>query len=135
MLRSSSRRATTATALALLTCMGFTALADARPAHVKGSRVLDAQGHELKVRGVTWGGTRFVPVEATATLGAPDITSAARDRCIDPGDTTCHHFVAHGGQCRRLAAAGPEMHHLDRGFGQRRGCAHQHYGGYRHSQH
>ena len=79
MLRSSSRRATTATALALLTCMGFTALAEARPAHVKGSRVLDAQGHEFKVRGVTWGGTRFVPVEATATLGAPDITSAARD--------------------------------------------------------
>lgn len=58
--------------------MGSAAVADARPAHVKGTRILDAQGHEMKVRGVTWGGSRFVPTDAAA-LGAPDVASAARD--------------------------------------------------------
>lgn len=79
MARPSLRRASTATALALLACMGTAAVADARPAHVKGTRILDAQGHEMKVRGVMWGGTRFVPTDADATLAAPDVGTAARD--------------------------------------------------------
>jgi peptidoglycan hydrolase-like protein with peptidoglycan-binding domain len=77
--RISSRRASTATALALLACMGAAGVADARPAHVKGSRIVDAQGHELKVRGVTWGGSRFVPSDPTQPLGEPDISTANRD--------------------------------------------------------
>ncbi len=59
--------------------MGGAAAADAKPAHVKGAKILDAQGHELKVRGVTWGGGRFVPADAKAALPAPDVTTASRD--------------------------------------------------------
>lgn len=59
--------------------MGTAAVAEAKPAHVKGAKILDAQGHELKVRGVAWGGDRFVPARATDALPAPDVASAARD--------------------------------------------------------
>ncbi|MCX6412967.1 MAG: peptidoglycan-binding domain-containing protein, partial [Actinobacteria bacterium] len=37
---------------------------------------MDASKHEMKVRGVTWGGTRFVPSEAGVELNAPDISTA-----------------------------------------------------------
>jgi hypothetical protein len=79
MARPSLRRASTATALALLACMGTAAVADAKGAHVKGTRIVDAQGHEMKVRGVTWGGGRFVGSDAVTPLPAPDVSSASRD--------------------------------------------------------
>ncbi|MGI9117678.1 MAG: L,D-transpeptidase family protein [Gaiellales bacterium] len=79
MARPSLRRATTATAVALLATMGGIATAEARPAHVQGPRIIDAQGHELKVRGVTWGGERFVSPSAATPLPAPDVASASRD--------------------------------------------------------
>lgn len=59
--------------------MGASAAAEAKSAHVKGPRIVDAQGHEMKVRGVTWGGGRFVPADPAVPLGAPDVASASRD--------------------------------------------------------
>ena len=64
-------------ALALAALMSTAAVATARPAHVSGNRVLDAERHELKVRGVTWGGERFVPTDAATPLAPTDISSAA----------------------------------------------------------
>ncbi len=67
---------TSAIVLALVATMAAVAVADARPARVSGNRIMDASKHELKVRGVTWGGTRFVPSEPGVELRAPDISSA-----------------------------------------------------------
>ena len=77
--RTTLRRATTATALALLACMGAAGVADARPAHVAGSRIIGPEGHAMSVRGVTWGGDRFVAASPTATLPAPDVSKASAD--------------------------------------------------------
>ena len=75
-----NRRTTTATALALLACMGVAATAaDARPIRVSGAKIVDGGGHELKLRGVTWGGGRFVPASPMDTLPAPDIATAGAD--------------------------------------------------------
>ena len=63
--------------LALVALLASAALAQARPAHVSGNRIMDAARHEMKLRGVTWGGMRFVPAEALTPLAAPDITSAS----------------------------------------------------------
>ena len=80
MARPTIRRASTATALALLACMGATAAtAEAKPVRVKGAAVVDSQGHPLTIRGVSWGGGRFVPPEPKAALPAPDIASASAD--------------------------------------------------------
>ena len=73
------RRATTATALALLACMGAATAAEAKSAHVSGAKIIDAQGHEMKVRGVIWGGGRFVPADPAAPLPTPDVATAAAD--------------------------------------------------------
>jgi hypothetical protein len=70
------RRTTAVVLLAIVTTLTVVAVADARPARVSGNRILDASKHEMKVRGVTWGGTRFVPSEPGAELRAPDISSA-----------------------------------------------------------
>jgi len=70
------RKATTAIGLALVATMVAVAVADARPARVSGDRIMDANKHEMKVRGVTWGGTRFVPNEAGVELRAPDVSTA-----------------------------------------------------------
>ncbi len=75
------RGAITATALALLVVMGAdAAVADARPARVKGDRILDGSRQELKVRGVVWGGTRFVPAAngAAVSLDVSDAPAAFR---------------------------------------------------------
>lgn len=72
------RKATTAIGLALVATMVAVAVADARPARVSGDRIMDANKHEMKVRGVTWGGTRFVPNEAGVELRAPDVSTAPR---------------------------------------------------------
>lgn len=77
--RPTLRRATTATALALLACMGAAGAADARSAHVSGARIVDAQGDAMTVRGVSWGGGRFVGEAAGAALPAPDISKAPAD--------------------------------------------------------
>lgn len=70
------RRAVTATALALLAVMGAgTAVADGRPARVKGDRILDGTRHEMKVRGVVWGGSRFIPAADGAAVST-DIADA-----------------------------------------------------------
>jgi len=79
MARPSLRRASTATALALLACIGTAAVADAKSAHVHGTKIMDAQGHEMKVRGVTWGGGRFVPLDPAVPLSAPDVSTAPKD--------------------------------------------------------
>lgn len=80
MARPTLRRASTATALALLACMGVAAAsADARPIRVKGAQIIDAKGHPLTLRGVAWGGDRFVPQSAAATLPPPDIATASAD--------------------------------------------------------
>ncbi len=70
------RRTTAVVLLAIVATLTVVAVADARPARVSGNRILDASKHEMKVRGVTWGGTRFVPSEPGAELRAPDISSA-----------------------------------------------------------
>ena len=70
------RRITAVVLLAIVATLTVVAVADARPARVSGNRILDASKHEMKVRGVTWGGTRFVPSEPGAELRAPDISSA-----------------------------------------------------------
>jgi hypothetical protein len=70
------RKTTTAIGLALVATMVAVAVADARPARVSGDRIMDANKHEMKVRGVTWGGTRFVPNEAGVELRAPDVSTA-----------------------------------------------------------
>lgn len=72
------RKTTTAIALALVATMVVVAVADARPARVSGNGIMDANRHELKVRGVTWGGTLFVPSEAGLELRAPDVSTAPR---------------------------------------------------------
>jgi len=72
------RKTTTAIGLALVATMVAVAVADARPARVSGDRIMDANKHEMKVRGVTWGGTRFVPNEAGVELRAPDVSTAPR---------------------------------------------------------
>ena len=59
--------------------MGLTGTAAARSAHVAGAKIVDAQGHELKVRGVTWGGGRFVGTDPTVLLAAPDVATASKD--------------------------------------------------------
>ena len=56
--------------------MTVVAVADARPARVSGNRIMDASKHEMKVRGVTWGGTRFVPSAPGGELLTPDISTA-----------------------------------------------------------
>ena len=73
---SSLVRPTATILLALTALMGMVAVAQARPAQVSGNRILNATDHEMKVRGVAWGGTRFVPNDAVTPLGAPDISSA-----------------------------------------------------------
>lgn len=73
---SDLRRITAVALLALVATMTAVAVADARPARVSGNRIMDASKHEMKVRGVTWGGTRFVPSEAGVELNAPDISTA-----------------------------------------------------------
>lgn len=73
----SVRKTTTATALTLVALMAAAAVAQARPAHVSGNRIMDASRHEMKVRGVTWGGTRFVPADPATPLAPPDISIAA----------------------------------------------------------
>ena len=70
------RRITAVVLLAIVATLTVVAVADARPARVSGNRILDASKHEMKVRGVTWGGTRFVPSEPGVELRAPDISSA-----------------------------------------------------------
>ena len=70
------RRITAVVLLAIVATLTVVAVADARPARVSGNRILDASKHEMKVRGVTWGGTRFVPSVPGAELRAPDISSA-----------------------------------------------------------
>ena len=70
------RRITAVVLLAIVATLTVVAVADARPARVSGNRILDASKHEMKVRGVTWGGTRFVPSVPGAKLRAPDISSA-----------------------------------------------------------
>ena len=70
------RRITAVVLFAIVATLTVVAVADARPARVSGNRILDASKHEMKVRGVTWGGTRFVPSEPGAELRAPDISSA-----------------------------------------------------------
>ncbi len=62
--------------LTLVATLVAVTVADARPARVSGNRILDASKHEMKVRGVTWGGTRFVPSEAGVELRAPDVSTA-----------------------------------------------------------
>ncbi len=64
--------------LVLVATMVAVAVADARPARVSGNRIVDANTHELKVRGVTWGGRLFVPSEAGSELRAPDVSTAPR---------------------------------------------------------
>ena len=59
--------------------MGGVATADARPAHVNGARIVDAQGHAMTVRGVTWGGG-FSPFART--------TNNADNVCILLGSAT-----------------------------------------------
>ena len=70
------RRITAVVLFAIVATLTVVAVADARPARVSGNRILDASKHEMKVRGVTWGGTRFVPSVPGAELRAPDISSA-----------------------------------------------------------
>ena len=70
------RRISSVALLALVATLAAVAVADARPARVSGNRIMDAGKHEMKVRGVTWGGTRFVPSEPGVELRAPDISSA-----------------------------------------------------------
>ena len=70
------RRITAVVLFAIVATLTVVAVADARPARVSGNRILDASKHEMKVRGVTWGGTRFVPSEPGVELRAPDISSA-----------------------------------------------------------
>ena len=70
------RRTTAVVLLAIVATLTVVAVADARPARVSGNRILDASKHEMKVRGVTWGGTRFVPSEPGVELRTPDISSA-----------------------------------------------------------
>jgi len=62
---------------ALCTTLTAVSAADARPAHVSGNRIIAPSKHELKVRGVTWGGARFVPSEPGGELRAADISTAA----------------------------------------------------------
>ncbi|MGA0121771.1 MAG: L,D-transpeptidase family protein [Gaiellales bacterium] len=66
-----------APALALLVLMGAgAAVADAKPARVKGDRILDGSRQELKVRGVVWGDGRFAPIRAGQGLPAPSTAGA-----------------------------------------------------------
>lgn len=73
----SMRKTATATLLALVALMATAVVAQARPAHVSGNRIMDAGKHEMKVRGVTWGGTRFVPTVLGTPVAPPDISSAS----------------------------------------------------------
>ena len=73
---SDLRRIAAVALLALVATMTVVAVADARPARVSGNRIMDASKHEMKVRGVTWGGTRFVPSAPGGELLAPDISTA-----------------------------------------------------------
>lgn len=74
-----TRTTATATALALLALMGAgAAVADAKPARVKGDRILDGTRQELKVRGVVWGDGRFAPAQPGQALPPVSIAGAPR---------------------------------------------------------
>ena len=70
------RRATTVFLLALVATLVVGTVADARPARVSGNRITDGNRHEMKVRGVTWGGAQFVPSAPGIALRDPDISTA-----------------------------------------------------------
>ena len=66
-------------ALSALFCVSLLTVAgaaQARTAHVVGNRIIGGDRHEMKLRGVTWGGTRFVPTDALSPLPAPDLQTA-----------------------------------------------------------
>ena len=75
--RTSLRKFTTTIALVVGVLAVTSGVAQARPAHVSGNRIMDAARHEMKLRGVTWGGTRFVPADSVTPLAAPDISTAS----------------------------------------------------------
>ncbi len=52
-------------------------IATARPARVEGNRILDGSNQPLKVRGITWGGSQFVPVSARDPLPLANLQGAA----------------------------------------------------------
>jgi len=54
------------------------AVAEAKVARVKGATIVGANGKPFVVRGVTWGGDRFVPARADMALGAPTTADARR---------------------------------------------------------
>lgn len=76
--RRRTRTTATATALALVALMGGSAVADGKPARVKGDRILDGSRQELKVRGVLWGEGRFAPTQPGQALPPVSITGAPR---------------------------------------------------------
>jgi hypothetical protein len=70
----------TATALALLALMGAAGeAADAKPAKVRGERIVNGAGDEMRVRGVAWGTGMFVPSAPGAALPSPSLGTARRD--------------------------------------------------------
>jgi hypothetical protein len=52
------------------------ATADARTARVKGTSIVGANGKPFVVRGVMWGGDRFVPAKTGSALRTPDLRDA-----------------------------------------------------------
>ena len=67
-----------ASVLALIMLLAVVSAASADPARVHGSRILDGAGHPLALRGISWGGARFIPAAADQPLAPIDIADAER---------------------------------------------------------
>lgn len=80
------------------------ATADARTPRVEGARIIGQNGKPMVVRGVAWGGDRFVPANAETPLAAPDLRTLRKDlsRIRDLGGNLVRVDVA-------SAALGPEQ--------------------------
>lgn len=78
--------------------------ADARIPRVEGARIIGQNGKPMVVRGVAWGGDRFVPANAETPLATPDLRTIRKDlsRIRDLGGNLVRVDVA-------SAALGPEQ--------------------------
>lgn len=88
---------------ALSSIFAVAQIADARVPRVEGTRIIGQNGKPMTVRGVAWGGTRFLPVDADTALPVPDLRSVRGDlvRARDLGANVVRVDVA-------SAALGPE---------------------------
>lgn len=78
--------------------------ADARVPRVEGTRIIGQNGKPMTVRGVAWGGDRFVPATAETPLRTPNLRTVVKDlnRARDLGANVVRVDVA-------SAALGPEQ--------------------------